>query len=505
MAKADKKTEYEIIIGLEIHVQLKTKSKMFCRCDNAGEDKPANSTVCPVCMGHPGTLPVVNQQAIDWGVMAAMALNNHLPEFTKFDRKNYFYPDLPKGYQISQYDMPIGQKGHLDIVVNNRRKRVGITRVHLEEDAAKLVHDEESGEFSLVDFNRAGTPLLEIVTEPDMRSSQEARMFMQELRTMTRFLDISEANMERGQLRVDANISLRPLKEKKLFPKTEIKNLNSFRSLEKALNFEVQRQKQLWEAKTPPESYSTRGWNDDKNETFVMREKEKEQDYRYFPEPDLPPLYFDPEYLERIKIAMPELPQDKRERFESEYQLPEEEVAILTSNFHIAKYTEQTVSELKAWLVAEKGKDGKVLWVKQRKELTKLVANWIINKLPFLLFKNDQSFAKTKVSSENFAEFIKLLFQKKLNTKTANQVLEIMVKTGGDPSQIMEDQDLGQVSTKEIERIAEEVIKNNPEAAEDYKAGKAKALQFLMGQALKESKGKADPAALHNELLHQLK
>jgi len=505
MKKEVKEIEYEVVIGLEIHVQLKTKSKMFCSCDNSGEDQPANTTVCPVCMGHPGTLPVINQQALDWGVMAAMALNCHLPEFTKFDRKNYFYPDLPKGYQISQFDKPIGQKGYLDIDIEGRRKRVGITRAHLEEDAAKLIHDEERGDYSLVDFNRSGTPLLEIVSEPDIRSPQEAKIFLHDLRDLMRCLGISDANMEKGQLRCDANISLRPFKEKKLFPKTEIKNLNSFRAVEKALTYEVEKQKKLWGTKNPPAEYSTMGWDDTKGETYLLRSKEDSPDYRYFPEPDLPPIYFDEEYLERIKIAIPELPQDKKKRFSSQYDLDEESIKILTCDFHYAKYFSETISELKAWLIAEKGKNGKVFWEQEKQNLTKMVANWLINKLSFILSKSGQNFEDVKITPENFAEFIKLLYQQKLNTKSANQVLVEMSKSGGDPSQIMDDQDLGQISTEAIEKLAEKVIKTNPDSVADYKAGKEKALQFLMGQALKESKGKADPAALRNELLHQLK
>jgi len=504
-SKFSEKNEYEIIIGLEIHSQLRTKSKMFCRCDNSGEDQPANTTVCPICMGHPGTLPVLNQKAVDWGVMAALALNCHLPEFTKFDRKNYFYPDLPKGYQISQYDMPIGQKGYLDINLHDKRKRIGITRVHLEEDAAKLVHDEQGGNYSLVDFNRAGTPLIEIVTEPDIRSPEEAKLFMQDLRTIMRCLEVSDANMEKGQLRCDANISLRPFKEKKLFPKTEIKNLNSFRALEKALAFEVSRQIALWEKKEQPQDYSTRGWDDTKGETYLMRAKEEEQDYRYFPEPDLPPIYFSPEYLERMKIAIPELPQDKLQRFSEEYNLSEEEARILTCDRNLASYMGQTVSELQAWFIAEKGKEGKVLWIQEKKELIKMVNNWLVNKLSFAVTQQGQDFTNLKVTAENFAEFIKLLYQKKLNSKSAKKVLAEMVKGGGDPSQIMDDLDLGQISSQAIEQLAEKVIKANPQSVEDFKAGKEKALQFLMGQALKESKGKADPAVLRNELLHQLK
>ena len=293
--------------------------------------------------------------------------------------------------------------------------------------------------------------------------------------------------------------------KKKLFPKTEIKNLNSFKALEKAVTFEVERQKALWEKKTPPQDYSTRGWDDTKGETYLLRAKEEEQDYRYFPEPDLPPLYFDAEYLERIKIDIPELPEDKRERFEEEYELSEEEIRVITVNFYLAKYFEEVISELRAWLIAEKGKDGKVLWIQEKKSLIKMVTNWLINKLSFMLSQHGQAFEDVKVTPENFAEFIKLLYQKKLNTKTANQVLVAMVKTGGDPSQIMDDQDLGQISTEEIEKIAEKAIKKNPEAVKDFKAGKQKSLQHIMGEAIKMSEGKADPAALRNEILHQLK
>lgn len=499
--------EYKTIIGLEIHIQLKTKRKMFCSCDNAGEDKPPNTFVCPVCMGHPGVLPVINQQAIEWALMFALALDCKINKHSKFDRKSYFYPDLPKGYQISQYDEPLAQDGHLIIDKGKKKKRIKIERVHIEEDAAKLLHPEGEN-YSLVDFNRAGTPLLEIVTKPDIETPQEAKVFLQELKLIAQYLDISDADMEKGHLRCDVNISLRPQNEKKLYPKTEIKNLNSFRAVERALVYEVERQKDLWEEGKSPQKLSTRGWDEGRGVTIEQRAKEEAQDYRYFSEPDLPPLEFDEKYIEELKVKLPELPYDKRKRFQEQYELDKTEVNILTANRFLADYTEEVISELKAWLLSLEETEGteQEIWKKHRKKLVKLVANWLINKLSKLLLMKNLAIENMKITPENFAEFITLVYQNKISSQVAREVLEEMLVRGKDPSNIIEERGLSQVSDEsQLAQVVELVIKNNPQVVKDYQGGKINALQFLVGQIMKETKGRANPEIVRQMLEKKLK
>jgi len=496
--------EYEIIIGLEIHVQLKTKSKMFCGCDNVGEDKESNTTICPVCTGQPGTLPVINKQAVDWAVQAALALNCRILEYSKFDRKSYFYPDLPKGYQISQYDQPIGVGGFINFEINGQMKKIKITRLHLEEDAAKLIHSDKDE--TLVDFNRCGTPLIEIVTEADFNFPEEAKIFLQELRLIMRYLEISEADMEKGHLRCDANISLRPKGDSKLYPKTEIKNINSFRAVEKALAFEEKRQQALWEKGKQPDKQSTRGWNEKTEETEEQRVKEEEQDYRYFPEPDLPPLHFTKEYLKHIQSITVELPAERRERFISMYGFSKYEADILVSDKKLANYAEEVISELKEWINTERPKDRGVTWHTHKEEFIKLVANWLIHRLLALLNAQHLEIKELKVTPENFAELITLIYEKRVNQQTAQKVLEEMFKTGGDPSNIIEDKKLGQIFDENaLGKIIDEVIKENPKVVLEYKNGKGAALQFLMGQVMKKTKGQAEPKILNELLVHKLK
>lgn len=479
---------YDVIIGLEIHVQLATKSKMFCSCDNTGENKPVNTTVCPVCMGHPGTLPVPNETAIRLGVMTAMALHCRIPEQSKFDRKSYFYPDLPKGYQISQFDEPVGGEGHLDVLVGEHQHRVGLTRLHLEEDAAKLTHPEGKN-FSVVDFNRAGSPLAEIVTEPDMRSPEEAGAFLRELRLIVRYLGVSDGDMEKGHLRCDANISLRPKNETVLFPKTEIKNLNSFRAVERALAYEIKRQTELWDAGTPESVTSTRGWDDAKGETVLQRVKEDAADYRYFPEPDIPPLNFTNEYLRSIEAETPELPAARRVRFATEYELASHDLDVLVNDKQLGDFVEEVISELKAWVVTQK-KD----WDHERSTLTKQAVNLIINRFAKFLAEHGQTVAESKVSAENMAEFVTLVSSGTINNQAAQKVLEAMFATGQDPSQIIDEQGLAQMSDEgAMTEIVESVLSANPDVVADVKAGKQQAMMFLVGQVMKESKGKANP------------
>ncbi len=491
---------YEAIIGLEIHVQLKTKSKMFCSCDNTGEDRPMNTTICPLCTGQPGVLPVPNRQAIDWGVMAAIALHCRIPEFSKFDRKSYFYPDLPKGYQISQYDQPVGVDGHVAITIDGHEHRVGITRLHLEEDAAKLLHFPGQ-QYSVVDFNRAGTPLAEIVTEPDLRSPAEARAFLQELRLIMRYLGVSDADMEKGHLRCDANISLRPRGAVVFSPKTEVKNLNSFRSVERALAYEIERQTDLWDAGTPDTMQSTRSWDETKGETVLQRTKEEAADYRYFPEPDIPPLTFTNHYLRDIEAHIPELPGQRRQRFAQEYGFAGKDIEVMVNEKTLGDFAEAVVSELQAWVESE-GKQ----WTAAKEDLLKQLANWLINRLQKLLLDSKLPLQEMKISSENFAEFVKIVTAGGVNNQAAQKVLETMFATGADPSHIIEEQGLGQIEDEELlNHLAQKALDENPNVVQDFRDGKQQSLQFLIGKVMGATKGKANPRLIREVLLQKLR
>ncbi|MDP3964074.1 MAG: Asp-tRNA(Asn)/Glu-tRNA(Gln) amidotransferase subunit GatB, partial [bacterium] len=399
----------ETVIGLETHVQLKSKSKMFCACVNQDAQDAPNANICEVCTGQPGTLPVVNDTAVRWGVKVALALNCVIQTQTKFDRKNYFYPDLPKGYQISQFDVPLAKDGWYKISVGEKLIKVGITRAHLEEDAAKLVHPA-GHEHSYVDFNRSGAPLVEIVTEPDFRDPAEAKVFLQELRLLMRYLGVSDADMEKGQLRCDANISLRQNGDVRLYPKTEIKNLNSFRSVEQALEYEQRRQGESWEKGEIPDRQTTRGWDEQKLVTMELRAKESFADYRYFPDPDLPPLKFTPEYIERMKAELPELPQQRRVRFKNTYALEDKEIEFIVSNKALANYVEYVISELRAWFLAENPKGEAKEYYDDRRNITHLAVNWLVNKLLKFVYEAKQTVKDLKITPENFAEFIKLIY-----------------------------------------------------------------------------------------------
>lgn len=512
--------ELETIIGLEIHVQLKTKTKMFCSCDNTGEDKPANSCICPVCLGHPGILPVANKKAIAMTALASLALNSQIAEYSKFDRKHYYYPDLPKAYQISQFDQPIGIGGFLTILnpETKEEEKVRINRLHLEEDAAKLSHQADK-KYSLIDFNRGGTPLMEIVTEPDIKTPAQAKLFLQELRRIMRYLEISDADMEKGHLRCDANISLRPQGDKKYYPKTEIKNLNSFKMVAKALAFEISRQNKLWLEGNPPKDLTTRGWNDSKGVTEEQRTKEESSDYRYFPEPDIPPIHFiinseqkcnDKEIaidVSCLKAELPELPHNKRERFVAEYDLPYEDVKILIEEKKRANFYEKVISELENWISAEEKASGeKNIWEKYKPQLTKLASNWVINNLLPLLEEKGLTIESMKMTPENMAELVNLIFTKKVNSNSANEMLDEMIVTGADPSHLIKDKNLGQISDeKELTKIIAKIIKDNPQPVKDYKQGKEKALQSLVGKVMAQTKGKANPEIVLKLLKNNLK
>ena len=507
----------ETLIGLEFHVQLKTKTKMFCACLNRAESKNPNKNICPICLGHPGVLPVVNSEAMEMGMKAALAINCNVNEYTKFDRKNYFYPDLPKGYQISQYDKPLAEHGYLIINFKARDglsgkltnedelKKIGITRLHMEEDSAKSTHKKDG---SLIDYNRGGTPLAEIVTEPHMRSPQEAKTLAQEIQLIMRHLGISDANMEKGQLRCDANISLRPEGDSTMYPKTEIKNINSFRALERALEHEVERQTVLWKTGTPPKGNETRGWDENKQETVGQRAKEGESDYRYFPEPDIPPLTYSKKDIEAEKASLPELPQAKRRRFVEMYGFTGDETKILTENKDLANYTEQVISELKDWLHSLEGIDGteEEIWDKHRKKLLKLVTGWLVNKFLPILEEKKTPLSKTKVSAENFAEFLTLVFQNKVNSAAAQIILKEMITSGADPSHVMDDKDLSQMSNEnDLLSIVKKVIADNQSLVAEYKAGKEAVAKFFLGTVMKETKGKADPKKTEELITKELK
>jgi len=509
----------EPVIGLEIHVQLKTKTKMFCGCSNRGEFEAPNTTICPVCTGQPGILPVINQEAVKMGILAGLALNCSVNEISKFDRKQYFYPDLPKGYQISQLDLPVVIEGFLDIDIpdapgkNRKRARIGIERLHLEEDAAKNTHSAD-GKHTLVDYNRGGTPLAEIVTKPDIKSPGEAKIFLQELRKIMRYLGVSDADMEKGHLRCDANISLReyidPSEESELLsrlnPKTEVKNLNSFKAVERALEYEIKRQIEAWEEGNPPSVQTTRGWDDDKGVTTEQRSKEEANDYRYFPEPDLPPMNLKELGIE-LKRQLPELPQARKYRFMEEYFLNSSDAGVLTDDLHKANYTERVFSELTSWLMSLDNIEGTEteIWQNYGKKMSKLFSGWFINKLGGLMIQNKIDIRVLKITPENFAEFIAIIYENTISGPNALKLLELMMETGGDPSQLIEEHDLASMNDdSELTEIYEKIINANPKAVEDYKAGKEASIMFLVGQVMKESKGKANPETTKQALIEKI-
>lgn len=484
------------VIGLEIHLQLKTKTKMFCAC-SAHEAAAPNANVCAICTGQPGTLPVPNEQAVRLGIRMGLALNCAIAPRSKFDRKHYFYPDLPKAYQISQYDLPIAEKGF--VMVGSHR--IGITRAHLEEDAAKNLHGADGKTY--VDFNRAGTPLIEMVTDPDFASPEEAKFFLQDLRLMARYLGVSDADMEKGQMRCDANVSLREVDDAgnivgpKFHPKTEIKNINSFRNVERALQFELKRQTDLWNAGSPPSVTTTRGWDDATHGTKEQRVKEAEGDYRYFPEPDIPVLDL-AAMAEEERRRMPELPAARRARFVEEYGLKTDDARQICEDPALSEFMENVFSELGGWLATNKEKV-------EKSKLANLVAGWLLSKLGGLLTEKNVDTRSMKIDPENFAEFISLLASNKLSSTAGMTVLTEMLETGADPSDVMEEKHLGNVSDASvIGEIVERVIANNPEIVERYKAGKKELIQVLVGQVMRETEGAVDAKIARGTLLAKL-
>lgn len=495
--------EYQTTIGLEIHCQLKTKSKMFCSCDNKGEEASPNAFVCPICMGFPGVLPYTNQKAVEWTLLTALALNCKIPSFSKFDRKHYFYPDLPKGYQVSQYDKPLSLEGFLEIEANDMLRKIGIIRVHLEEDAAKLVH-AKSKDYSLVDFNRAGTPLMEIVTKPDLKSPSEAKIFMQSLQQILRYLDVSEADMEKGHLRCDANISLSPKGgRQKLGIPVEIKNLNSFKALERSLEFEVSRQKEILNQKGEVKR-ETRGWDESKQKTISQRGKEEAPDYRYFPEPDLPPINFEnlaqTISLKELKNNLPELPLPKKQRFIREYLLSAYDASILASQKEIADYYEEVLSELLNWEEITGLKDG-ALYLKA----AKTVANWMQTEFLKILNESGKDIEDSKINPEDFAKLIMLIIKKEISGPVSKQVFLEMFESGKGPDEIVAEKGLHLVNDTDIlEKIINDVLTENKKAIDDLEKGKTEALTFLVGQVMAKTQGIADPNLVRSLLKQKL-
>ncbi len=510
-------SEYVTIIGMEVHVELKTKSKMFCGCKNNPDENEANKNICEICTGQPGTLPVPNKQAITWTVLVGKALGCSIREKSKFDRKHYFYPDLPKAYQISQYDEPICEHGKitLDLPLEENLRdtaKIGITRVHLEEDTAKLLHGNKGD--TLVDFNRAGTPLVEIVTDPDFKSSAEAKIYCQELRSIFRALGVSDADMEKGHMRCEANISVqeagkfeiidaivKPLGDYKLNNKVELKNLNSFKAVERGIEYEIKRQTELLE-KGEGWDQETRGWNKEKQETVLQRIKENADDYRYFPEPDIPP--FHPEIIAG-KISLPELPAGKRKRFHEEYDLSYSDAKLLAEDKNLADFTEQVISELTEWLDTMPESKNKAEDVPQK--IARLAGGWITSKLMGVLKDKNLNITDVNFTAENFAELIALIYNGRVNSTNAYKILLIMAgaKEDRDPTHILEDKGWGQVSDeRQVGDAVDEVIKSYPKQAEEYKAGKEPVIKFLIGMVMKATEGSADPEVVEKILKEKL-
>ena len=517
--------KYKPVIGLEVHVELNTTAKMFCDSLNDPDETRPNINVCPICLAHPGTLPVINIEAVNKTVKVGLALGSEINELSWFERKNYFYTDLPKGYQISQYEKPFGEGGTLSL---SNGREIRIRRVHLEEDTGRLLHmahgkshmaDEElaishkPSAISYVDFNRAGVPLMELVTEPDIESGREAREFGEEFRLLLRYLDVSRADMEKGQLRIEANISLSAdadIRGKKisvnpcmnqrqsalLGTKVEIKNLNSFKACERAIDYEIKRQAEVLEngEKVVQE---TRGWDESLGETFSQRQKEESHDYRYFPEPDLPPVRLDRSQIDFIKSELPELPARRRERLANEYSITPKDAAVFTANKELGDYFENVASELISW--AEDTNE-----IKSKNKILKLAANYLITELQKLVFESGQAMGENKITPEDFAELMVLIHTATVSSSAAQTILKVMFETGADPNHIMAEKNLKQLSdTGEIKKAAVEIIAQNPKAAADYKKGKAESLKFLVGQLMKATKGRANPQ-IGEEVLKKL-
>jgi aspartyl-tRNA(Asn)/glutamyl-tRNA(Gln) amidotransferase subunit B len=477
-------TKYEPVIGLEVHVQLGTKTKIFCSCP-VEFGAPPNTNVCPVCLGLPGALPVLSRQAVELAIGAGLALHCRINPFSRFARKNYFYPDLPKGYQISQYDQPLAEHGYVDITMDGGTKRIGVTRVHMEDDAGKSIHDgfKDSDRFTYVDLNRSGTPLIEIVSDPDMRSSDEAYAYLTELKQMLQYIGVSDCDMEKGQLRCDANVSVRLRGAEKFGTKAEVKNLNSFRFLKMALDYEIERQVELIESggKVIQE---TRLYNVESGQTVGMRNKEHAHDYRYFPEPDLIPLRVSEHWLQEVKSKLPELPAERRERFVNAYGLREYDAQVLTLTRETGDYFERAV---------QASGDGRA------------TANWVVGDLMGLLKAAGKDIVNSPVAAEHLGELVALIQKGELSGKLGKEILPKMFESGESPATIMEREGLKQISDAgALDKIVDEVLAGNPKQVEQYKSGKTAVLGFLVGQVMKASRGQANPATVNETLKRKL-
>lgn len=473
--------KYETVIGLEVHAELATETKIFCSCSTAF-GAPPNTNTCPICLGHPGVLPVLNRRAVEYAMKAALALNCEITEHTKFDRKHYFYPDLPKAYQISQYDRPIGRNGWVEIEVNGEKKRIGINRLHLEEDAGKSNH-VEGGFATLLDFNRVGVPLIEIVTEPDIRSPEEARLFLEKLRTILLYTEVSDVKMEEGSLRCDANISLRPVGQTTFGTKTELKNMNTFSGVQRALEYEQQRQAKVLDAgeKVVQE---TRRWDENRKETIPMRSKEEAEDYRYYPDPNLVYLHISKEWIEEVRRSLPEMPDARKERYVREYGLPEYDAGVLTASKKLADYFEEAVAT---------GAD------------VKSVSNWVMVELLGYMNKHNLEIEQVKMSPQHLGTMIQLIEKGTISGKIAKTVFAEMLETGKDPETVIKEKGLVQISDEgALREIVLKVIEANPKSVEDYRNGKERAIGFLVGQVMKETKGKANPQLVNKLLLEAI-
>ncbi len=471
------RTDYEAVIGIEVHIQLKTKSKMFCGCNREYFDTEPNSHVCAVCLGMPGMLPVINEQAVTYTLLAGLAMGCEIPRHSKFDRKNYPYPDLMKGYQISQYDQPFCVGGSLTIEVEGRQQVVHLERIHLEEDTARLLHRDDGAEaYSLLDVNRSGSPLMELVTTPDMHSGVEAAVFLRKLRQTMRYLRIADADMEKGGMRADANISIRPRGQEALGRKVEVKNMNSFRAVQRAIEFEIERQSRLLDAGERIKQ-ETRGYVDATGETVSQRSKEEANDYRYFPEPDLPPMVIEPETIEAVRARLPELPDARRERFASEYGLSADEARTLTESREAAETFEEAVRITGA-------------------PLARPVALWFIGEVARYLNTlghADAELSDTKVTPAHIAELTRLVAEGAVTGSTAKDVMEAAFETGEMPAAIIDARGLRVVRDEgAVETVVKAAIEANPKAVADYRAGKQAAVGFLVGQVMREMKGRAD-------------
>ncbi|WP_196591816.1 Asp-tRNA(Asn)/Glu-tRNA(Gln) amidotransferase subunit GatB [Pectinatus frisingensis] len=476
---------YEAVIGLEIHSELKTKTKIFCGCATTfGAEQ--NTHVCPVCLGLPGVLPVVNKKVVEFALKAGLALNCTINKFSKFDRKNYYYPDLPKNFQTSQFDLPIAEHGYVDIEVNDTTKRIRITRIHMEEDAGKLVHAGDTikdSASSNVDYNRTGVPLIEIVSEPDMRTAEEARAYMEKVKSILEYIDVSNCKMEEGNLRADVNVSLRPTGSEMLGTKAEMKNLNSFKMVENALEYEIERQEEILEDGGHV-IQETRTWDDNKGITLSMRTKEKAQDYRYMPEPDLVPIITTDEQIAAVKKTLPELPDARRDRLIDDCGLSSYDAGVITNSREMAEYFDAVI--------------------KQNVD-AKLAANWIMGDLAKNLNAAGKTIAESPVSAKNLAKMIKLIQNNTISSKIAKKVFDEMWQSDNDPELIVKEKGLVQITdTDAIEKIVDEVLLGNPKPVADYKGGNTKSIGFLVGQVMKASRGKANPAMVNKLLKEKL-